>query len=159
MIIPDSELIPLLKAAIERGQRVKLTVNGRSMFPFIRDGDIVELAPAAETVVKPGSIVLAQLPDEHYPLHRIVSKLDDTSWLLRGDCRKDPDGPVTREDIIGIVTHIKRNGHRVRFALGYTGQMIGWLSGIGILFPVTMILFFPGNTLKSVVRKFCSKLR
>ena len=45
MILSASELMPVIRASLERGQSVRMTVNGASMFPFIRDRAEVELGP------------------------------------------------------------------------------------------------------------------
>jgi ribosomal protein S18 acetylase RimI-like enzyme len=150
MFVPDHELMPILRAALERGQRVRMTVNGRSMFPFIRDGDVVEIAPAPP---KPtlSSVVLAQLPDGRYPLHRLVAQRG-AAWLLRGDNNSAPDGVVPHENLLAVVTRVERNGRVVRLALGRSGQWIGWLSGHGWLLPVARALYFPQSAAWAFLR-------
>jgi ribosomal protein S18 acetylase RimI-like enzyme len=118
-----------------------MTVNGRSMFPFIRNGDVVEIAsmPPKPTL---GSVVLAQLSDERYPLHRLVGQRGE-AWLLRGDNNGAPDCVVPPEDLVAVAVRVERNGRVVRLALGRAGRCVGWLSGRGWLLPITRGLFSP----------------
>jgi ribosomal protein S18 acetylase RimI-like enzyme len=111
VILPSRELMPVIRAALERGQRVRLTANGSSMTPFIRDGDVVELEPlhAAWTL---GDIVLAESAAEHYVIHRIVRLVGDRVWL-RGDAQAQREGPVPRQAVLGRAVTASRNG-RVR---------------------------------------------
>ena len=82
MILPSRELMPIVRAALERGQRVRMTVTGGSMFPFLRDGDVVELEPAL--TLRLGDMVLVQTDSsdviERYVLHRIVRWVDGAAF-------------------------------------------------------------------------------
>jgi hypothetical protein len=151
MFIPDRELIPILRAALERGQTVRMPVNGHSMFPFIRDGDVVEIALVPPTPTQ-GSVVLARLPGERYPLHRLVAQCG-TAWVLRGDNCGAPDGLVPRENLVGVVTRVERNGRVVRLTLGRAGQWIGWLSRRGWLLPITRGLYSPQRVAPAILRR------
>ncbi len=103
--------MPVIRAALGRGQRVRLTANGSSMIPFIRDGDVVELEPlhAAWTL---GDIVLAESAAGHYVIHRIVRLVGDHVWL-RGDAQPQHEGPLPRQAVLGRAVAASRNG-RVR---------------------------------------------
>ena len=120
MIVPARELMPLIRAALMRHQRVRLTATGSSMFPFIRGGDVVELEPLR---LKPvvGDLVLAQCaaaPEgERYVLHRVVRVLGE-AFFLRGDAQKDCEGPFTRGDLLGRATLVYRQGRVLRLDRG-----------------------------------------
>ena len=62
MNVPARELMPVVGAALERGQRVRMTVAGGSMLPFLRGGDEVELERASP--IRLGDIVLARVGEE-----------------------------------------------------------------------------------------------
>ena len=142
--------MPLLGAALARGQCVRMTVSGRSMWPFIRDGDLVEIAPVPPSLSS-GAVVLVHLPDERYPLHRLVAQCD-SGWLLRGDNRGTPDGIVRREHLLGVATRVERNGRAVGLPLGRTGRWIGWLSGRGWLVMFTR-WFCPERIVGAILRR------
>jgi hypothetical protein len=91
--------MPVIQAALERGQRVRLTVNGGSMLPFLRDGDVVELEPVRNGVA-PGDVVLVKNSQEQYALHRVVRAKGD-ALFIRGDAQLQVEGPFTGRDVLG----------------------------------------------------------
>jgi len=117
MIVPAQEFMPVVRAALERSQHVRLTATGSSMFPFIRGGDVVELEPINLLPVV-GDLVLAQcasVPEgERFVLHRVI-RVKGEEFFLRGDSQKDCEGPFMRGDLLGRATIVYRNGraHRV----------------------------------------------
>lgn len=151
MTISARELMPLIRAALERNQGVRMTVMGSSMFPFIRGGDVVELEPMRHAPVA-GDLVLAQcasVPEgERYVLHRVV-RVEGEACFLRGDSQKDWEGPFGRKDILGKVTLVYRNGHVRRLDHGI------WRS-VGLAWnrcaPLNLWLF-------QLMRQFRSKQR
>jgi len=100
-MIPISglELMPIVRAALERGQTVRMTAHGGSMLPFIYDGETVELVPPRPSW-RLGDIVLAQSAAERYVLHRIV-KIAGESAFLRGDSQNYYEGPFPPQAILG----------------------------------------------------------
>jgi hypothetical protein len=139
MMVPCREFMPVIRSALERGQRVRMTVNGNSMAPFIRDGDVVELEPI-HSLPRRGDVVLVQCKEERYVLHRVLRRADGV-FFLRGDAREDWEGPFTRQDVLGQVAVSYRNGRRCvmdggpwRFAglvwasYGPLGRWLLWLA-------------------------------
>jgi len=110
MILPARELMPVIRAALERGQTVRMTVNGASMLPFIRNGAEVELEPVRFPPAK-GDVVLVQCEDERYVLHRVVVAEGEV-FFLRGDAKRDCEGPFTLRDALGKATTTYHNGRR-----------------------------------------------
>jgi signal peptidase len=107
MILPARELMPVVRAALERGQRVRMTVNGGSMAPFLFDSDTVELEPTRK--LRLGDMVLVRTETERYVLHRIV-RMDGAAFFLRGDAQSWSEGPFTAEAVLGRVTIAWRKG-------------------------------------------------
>jgi hypothetical protein len=104
MTFPARELMPMICAALVRGQHVRLTAKGGSMLPFIHDGDVVELEPVGSLPLF-GHVVLARSRSEgeRYVLHRVVSVRGDMLFL-RGDAQKDCEGPFGQGDVLGKVS-------------------------------------------------------
>ena len=115
MNISSREIMPLIKSALKRGQRVRLTVHGSSMLPFLRDGAVVEIEPAAKPRVGDLVLVKTSLPaqEERYVLHRMVRKVSGTGFLIRGDAHTYTEGPFKEEAILGRVNSAWHRG-RVR---------------------------------------------
>ena len=128
MILPGRGLMPVIRAALERGQCVRMTVTGSSMLPFLRDSEVVELEPI-RAALSPGDIVLAESAAEHYVIHRIVRVKGDSVWL-RGDAQAHCEGPLPRQAVFGRAVTAGRNG-RVR-ALDR-----GWLRLAGLAWTRT----------------------
>jgi hypothetical protein len=101
MNVPSRELMPVIRAALERGQRVRMTVNGSSMLPFIHDGEVVEIEPI-HSLPKMGDIVLLQCSEDRYVVHR-VARLEDDTLFLRGDAQLHCEGPFTSDAVLGRV--------------------------------------------------------
>jgi hypothetical protein len=108
MIISIDETIPVICSALGRGQRIRLTVGGGSMTPFIRDGDVCEVSPPSTLAL--GHIVLAKSRSRKYCLHRIVKIVGD-HFFLRGDAQDALEGPFATSDILGRVSMSYRKGH------------------------------------------------
>ena len=94
-----------IAALLHDGHKVTITVKGRSMSPFLRDGrDSVELCQCRPDALKPGDVVLAR--ENRYGrmvLHRIVMR-DGNRLTLQGD-----GNPLTTEEssvdnVAGIAT-------------------------------------------------------
>ena len=111
LILPSCELMPVIRAALARGQRVRMTVTGSSMLPFLRDGDMVELEPAP--ALRLGDMVLVRTDppggSERYVLHRIM-RMVGGAFFIRGDAQRHGEGPFIPDAVLGRVAAAWRNG-------------------------------------------------
>lgn len=96
---------------LSQGRSVTLRAKGKSMYPFISGGrDTVELRKTDTLSV--GDIVLAEVPERGYVLHRIYKM--EGEWLtLMGDGNLRATERCHREDLLGKVVKILRNGRCV----------------------------------------------
>jgi signal peptidase I len=117
--------MPLVRAALERDQRVRLTVTGSSMLPFLRDNDVVELEPAP--VLRFGDMVLVQRVESsevaRYVLHRIV-RVEGVALHIRGDAQSSSEAPFGPDAVLGRVSTLWRHG-RVRRMNGGLWRLAG----------------------------------
>lgn len=153
MILPGSELMPLIRAALVRNQRVRMTVNGSSMLPFIHNDDTVELEPLT-VPPRVGEIVLAQNTCGCYVIHRVAcvkatrlpkfaklrkpSPQKDVQFYLRGDAQTCKEGPLAPDNIFGKVLYSEHHGkirHHSRGVWHILGRV--WVS----IHPVGFYLF------------------
>jgi len=104
VIVKCHELIPLIQFSLGHDHRVKLSVDGASMMPFIRSGSTVELA----SIKRPmrGDIVLAESGPKKYVIHRIV-KLNNGQVWLRGDANRSGEGPISHSSLLAKVVNVK----------------------------------------------------
>lgn len=112
MILPSRELMPVIRAALDRGQRVRMTVSGASMLPIIHSNDVVELEPAP--ALRLGDVALVQTNPpgqiERYVIHRLVRLERDGTVLVRGDAQRESEGPFAANAVLGRVTTAWHNG-------------------------------------------------
>lgn len=127
--------LELLRGMHERGVPLRIMVRGSSMHPFIRDRDVLTIAPLDSRDPRAGEVVAFTHPvTGRLVIHRVI-KETDRGWLLRGDNCSKSDGEVTKEQIIGRVTRIERGGREVGLGLGPERKLIALLNrGPGLLF-------------------------
>lgn len=93
----------------EQGKTVSTVVTGGSMAPFLcgnRDYVCLE-KPRGE--LRRGDVVLFRRLNGDFVLHRI-RYIRDTGYFLVGDRQTETEGPVQREQILALVTEVKRRG-------------------------------------------------
>lgn len=99
------------------GKDVRFTPTGVSMRPFI-EGERDTVILRRLTAVQVGDIVLAQIVNHKYVLHRIIA-IHDANITLQGDGNLTGTEHCTQNDIIGTVVQIiKPNGKTKRLTRG-----------------------------------------
>jgi hypothetical protein len=91
-----------------------LTVEGRSMWPFIRAGDCVTIVTAGK-MPRAGSVV-AVFNNDQCIVHRVVKICGRPGargdvWIC-GDSSPGSQTQIQSSDIIGVAESIERNGKR-----------------------------------------------
>lgn len=83
--IKNETFIPIIKEYINKGKNVKFRVRGYSMRPFLEnDRDCAIISPIDKEKIKTGDVVLAEISENKYVLHR-VAKREGNTITLRGD--------------------------------------------------------------------------
>ena len=144
------DLVELLRAVIEKRVPFRFRVKGFSMYPFIRDGDVVTLFPMSGHSPRVGEVVAFLYPgSDKLAIHRVVVKKDDSS-LLMGDSNPGPDGMIPEKNILGGVRKVERDGRRVYLGLGPERIVIAFLTRRRLLFP---LLFPVWKMIRPVVKR------
>lgn len=95
-----------------KSKRIKFKACGSSMRPFVKDGDIVEIEPIKEfESINKGDILLFSRGNA-VCLHRAI-RLNGSNFTIKGDSSRYIDGKIDKEDIIGKLLSIERNGHQI----------------------------------------------
>ena len=130
-------LLELMLAVLGRGVPFRFRARGWSMVPFIRDGDVITIAPFQEKNPNLGDIVAFTRPTEsRLVVHRIVNRRG-SAFIIQGDSVPDhPDGAIPAEELLGKVIRIERNSHRVWLGIGPEKILIAWLSRKNFLNPL-----------------------
>jgi len=127
--LSNASFLSLARAVLGRGYSLRFLAKGFSMAPFIRDGDVLTLAPRAGKRLRPGDIVAYVNPsDGRLSVHRIIA------WragkiTIKGDNVPMPDGTFAEDSVLGIVRRVERDGRVVRPGFGIAGRLIAGLSG------------------------------
>ncbi len=99
----DSRLFRTLsRALLDQGFHVRFRAHGRSMFPAIADGDVVEVSPSTDNSA--GDVVLLEKNDGLIA-HRVVTSSRDFI-LTRGDSCFEDDPPQSSASVLGRVTRV-----------------------------------------------------
>lgn len=98
-----AEVVPLvlarIRAQLSAGETPSFVATGHSMWPTIRDGDTVAIAPLPPAGPRLGDIVLAVTPGG-LVLHRVIA-LSPGRALLKGDANPRPDGWCPFDQLAG----------------------------------------------------------
>ncbi len=115
-------LLDLTTELLSQGTTVHFRPSGRSMYPSIREGELITVEPVRASDVQLGDIVLYR-SSKGLIAHRVVgssptqsSVLSPHHFLLRGDASLSCDQPVAAQQILGRVVGVKRNGRSVALA-------------------------------------------
>ncbi|MDO8269572.1 MAG: signal peptidase I [Candidatus Levybacteria bacterium] len=95
----------ILKSAISHGE---IKTFGDSMFPLLRDGDVVSIKKTIYSQIKVNDIVCFRQKN-NLVTHRVVYKTA-TYIIAKGDNNPFSDGKVRPDKILGRVNAIKRDG-------------------------------------------------
>jgi len=126
--IAERDAAPVLEALLEMGATASLPVSGTSMEPALRAGDLAVIAPFLG-LPRPGQIVLARVSGRLLA-HRLVEvtlREGRRIYRLQGDAEPGMDGAVRREDLLGRVVAIVRQGRRLEVDDGPLARRRGLL--------------------------------
>ena len=106
--LPPAQALPRMRELLDRGRVCRLTVTGRSMYPFLRDTrDAVTLAKPDGPFRRGDILFYLRSPD--FPiLHRVHRVLPDGTLLLCGDAQRVMER-VAPPQVMARVTHIVRD--------------------------------------------------
>ena len=103
-------MIELLRAVMAKGVPFRFRLKGDSMLPFLKDGDVATIYPLISAMPKYGEIVAFIQPGiGKLSIHRVIW-VDDHSVITKGDNNPFNDGYIQKENILGKLTSIERNG-------------------------------------------------
>ncbi|MDX1707532.1 MAG: S26 family signal peptidase [Desulfobacterales bacterium] len=128
--LDESKMFPeLISNLLTDGHQIKFRAPGDSMYPTIRNGDIIIVKPIKTGAITPGDILLYrhQSGVAAHRVIRICKRSEDHSrsapknsqncsssarlyFILRGDAAVVFDRAVTADQILGKVTAVDRDG-------------------------------------------------
>ena len=128
-------LVQLLRAVLGKGAPVRFRAKGFSMSPFIKNEDMVTLSPLQAASPGMGDVIAFVLQGtDKLCVHRVVGKKGDF-YVTKGDNTSEADESVPKENILGFVTRVERDGKEVFLGLGPERFLIALLGRRGLLSP------------------------
>jgi len=106
--IENDLLFEQVLSYLQQGKGVFIPIKGKSMRPFLREGDKVLLESVDHKALSRGMIVLAKM-DGKWLLHRVV-RLGQSHVSLTGDANVAIHEAVAYSDIKAIAIALKREG-------------------------------------------------
>jgi signal peptidase I len=106
----------LCEELLRQGRSVRFRAPGRSMYPTIRENDVITVEPIGPLCVRVGDIVLYSL-QRGVVAHRVVRMIQHDrplpahiSFVLKGDTWRIEDEPLQEHQILGKVVTVERKG-------------------------------------------------
>jgi signal peptidase I len=127
-----------MTAVLAKGKPFRFQANGKSMSPFIHDGDTIIITPVSDKI-KFGNVIAVFNINKHLYVHRVID-IKGENYLLKGDNAKELDGWVTNNDILGVVASIEYKTGIRHFGLGVERTLIAYLSRKSWLIPTVSSL-------------------
>ena len=106
------EATSLRKQLIENNHAVKIVASGYSMFPFMRNGDLLTISPVPMEEIQIGDVAVFERNND-WISHRVIDirkTNNETTLILRGDTCIQNDPLVTKENYIGKTLSFERGG-------------------------------------------------
>jgi signal peptidase I len=107
---PRQKLSETVKDLLRQGHTVELSAYGRSMIPYLRPGQKVQLAPVDISQIVRGDLVAFHKAD-YLVVHRVqaVHSVNESIQLLtKGDSNLHPDAPVDTQNYLAKVIAVQR---------------------------------------------------
>ena len=134
--LSGKDFVTLFQAVLDKETPFRFAAKGFSMSPFIKDGDIITVYPLGTKQPRVGDVVAFWgTSTEKLMTHRLIEKRGDF-LLFKGDLNSEPDGWITREELLGIVKRVERNGQKKYLGLGKERILIAWLTRKNVFFPL-----------------------
>jgi signal peptidase I len=136
--VPNDTFAELMRAVLATGNTFRFSANGISMFPCIRNGDLITIAPITNKL-QVGDIVAAQSNRNPLLVHRIIRN-SPTGFSLKGDNSDAMDGMFPINSILGKVVEVERNHKSITLGVKFGNPIFSFLSKINLIVPIMQLV-------------------
>lgn len=133
--LSGSAVHEFLAAVVERDADFRFAARGFSMYPFIKDGDVITVSPLRAHGLRVGEVAAFRSGEDRLVIHRVIAA-KGVEYEVRGDNCPHSDAHVPAESILGVVTRVERRNRPTRLGIGPGSVVIAGLSRRGILRPL-----------------------
>ena len=152
LLLSGPALLDLLRAVLDKQAFFRFAARGYSMSPFIRDGDVLTIAPLTNAPGIGEVVAFVSPCNGRLTVHRVVAATRD-GFLTKGDNAAEPDGVVPRAQLLGRVARVERNGHLVRGSPSFERAAIARLSRHNVLLAVRAAFNIPRRAGAAILRR------
>lgn len=111
--LPSTAVMELLRAVHEKGASFRFKAAGLSMTPSICNNDVITVSPLEKIPPFVGEVVaFRHSRTGRLLIHRVIRRKQNT-FFIRGDRLRYTDPYIPRENILGVVTAVERQGRRL----------------------------------------------
>lgn len=147
--IKSDRVMDIVQELLDQDQRVRITVTGMSMYPFLRDNmDSVELYSTDFSEIRVGDILLIVTYNQQFVLHRVIKKRMNYIYI-NGDAQQWWEGPVFSDQIVAKVSKVWRQDRCIPCSLfRWRALSFVWR----LLFPFRYLIIRSYKRLRRFVR-------
>ncbi len=137
-----------LRLALSAGGEVRVTAQGKSMWPLIREGEVLVVRGLRGGEPEAGQVVLTARDAVAAPLAHRVLHAHGATVIAKGDANAMADPEVNLRDVLGRVVRVERKGTRgvlVGATFGLDGE-VGVKMGTGVTQAITLARWVRGKS-------------
>lgn len=113
MLLSAEDFLATARTALGRGAALRFRAQGRSMRPFVRDGDHVTIQ--GTKAIRRGDVILYENAGGQAVLHRVLRVASRDAWgavdlIVAGDAETRQCDRVSRAMVLGRAVKIERDG-------------------------------------------------
>lgn len=139
----------LFQVSLAEGREIRLRVNGTSMVPFLKPGDIVVIQRIEPERLRRGDLVVVRR-EHDLVTHRLVLQKAG-KWVTKGDNCRSLDPAVVDQAILGKVIAIERSGATIDLQEKHWQTINRWLARLGW---IEAIVFRFGRRLRACLPNY-----
>lgn len=120
--LTQHDLAALSSEILNTGGSFCFKARGFSMYPFIRDGDIITVQPVNPLALKKGAVAFYRSKSNRLVAHRVISrKIYDgkVMYKMSGDALLHADEQIDSDQVLGQVVGLQRGSKVIRLDKGF----------------------------------------
>lgn len=118
----ETRLAALSAEVLKSGNRLRFRAKGGSMYPFVRDGDVLLVEPCSSEDIRIGQVIYYRARWGGMVAHRVTGqeRRNGAALLItKGDSCPGADRPIVPGQVLGRVTALERDGKRIPMDRGW----------------------------------------
>lgn len=125
-----TDFLELSQELLDRGASLRFRAHGRSMHPFIENGNILVVEPLNGPSASIGDVIFYRRAEGSLTAHRLIKKNKDkdiTVLITKGDSLRYFDPPIPMGQVMGKVIRIEDHDRQLQLNV-WLGHMFGFLT-------------------------------